>query len=418
MTVLIRQASIIHPSSPFHGTKKDILIIDGIISAINDQIEKDEAFLIEAPGLCISTGWMDIFADFADPGYEHRESISTGSAASAAGGFTDVILVPNTKPAIDNKSQVEYIRQHSGKYGVSLYPIGAVTRNAEGKELAEMYDMQQSGAIAFGDGIHCIQNPDILLKALLYVKSFDGTIIQLPEDKQISHHGLMNEGITSTQLGLPGIPAIAEELMIARDIDLLKYTGSRLHITGVSTRKSLEMIELARTAGLNITCSVTPYHLYFCDEDLADYDTNLKVNPPLRTKEDMMALRESVKNGRIDCIASHHSPQHKDHKLCEFEYAGNGMIGLESVFAMVTAVGLPVEDFVNMQTVRSRNIFGIPVPEIKEGLPACLTLFTKNTEYTFSASQVFSKSRNLSIIGNKFPNKVIGIINGPKTLIH
>ncbi len=235
MTVLIKQATIICDNSPFNGTTKDIFIENGIINSIADHIPSDADLVIDRPGLCISTGWIDIFANFCDPGFEYKETLETGAKAAAAGGFTDVMILPNTNPCVHNKSQVEYIIQRTASYPVNLLPIGAVTKNNEGKELAEMYDMRDSGAVAFSDGVNALQSPGILLKALQYVQAFGGTIIQLPDDKTIGTHGLINEGITSTQLGLPGKPAIAEELMIARDIELLRYTGSRLHITGVST---------------------------------------------------------------------------------------------------------------------------------------------------------------------------------------
>ena len=418
MKVLIKQAHISCSSSPFHGQVKDIFIVDGKIEKISDKISDKADQVIANESLYASIGWMDIFANFADPGFEHKETIETGADAAAAGGFTDIMILPNTNPVVSSKSQVEYIVQKATTLPVSIYPVASITKNAAGKELSEMYDMNASSALAFSDGTEPVQSPGVLLKALQYVLAIDGTIIQLPDDKSISKNGLMNEGISSTQLGLPGKPAIAEELMIARDIELLRYTGSKLHITAVSTKKGIEIISQAKKEGLKLSCSVTPYHCWFCDEDLAGYDTNLKVNPPLRTRADMMAMRNAVKNGTIDCIASHHLPQHWDDKTCEFEYAQAGMIGLETLFGVVNSFEINIDQLVEQLTVAPRRIFGIALPEIKEGSNACITLFNPGPTYTFDETMIRSKSRNSPFIGEKLKGKVIGIINKNKIVLN
>ncbi len=411
MKVLIKQARIISPSSPFSGTIKDILVTDGIISSISDSINEKADQIIAYNGLCVSIGWMDIFANFADPGYEYKETLETGAKAAAAGGFTDVMLLPNTNPVVHNKSGTEYIVQRSKTLAVTIHPIGAITKNAEGKDLAEMYDMYQSGAIAFGDGTNPIQSAGILLKALQYVKSFDGTVIQVPEDKSIGASGLINEGIISTQLGLPGKPTIAEEILIARDIKLARYADSKLHFTGVSSAKSIEYIKRAKEGGINITCSVTPYHLFFTDKDMQDYDTNLKVNPPLRTESDRQSLLKAVTEGTVDAIASHHFPQNWDSKTCEFEYAKEGMIGLETLFGVLGSLGIATEQLVNMLSINPRKIFGVSLPEIKEGAAACLSLFHPTEEYVFAERMIQSKSKNSAFVGKKLKGRVVGIIN-------
>ncbi len=425
MKVLIKQAIIVQSSSPLNGFQKDILIKDGIIELIADNITENADTIIAHPGLHISIGWMDSFSQFCDPGFEYRETLQTGAHAAAAGGFTDVLVLPNTNPVIHTKSQVEYIIQKSKEFATNIYPLGAVTKNAAGAELAEMYDMKQSGAVAFTDGNSSIQSPGLLLKALQYVLAFDGTIIQVADDKTINPQGLMNEGIISTQLGLPGKPAIAEELMIARDIELVKYTGSKIHFTGVSTKKGIELIMKAKVEGLQVSFSVTPYHAFFNDEDLKRYDTNLKVNPPLRTKEDMMAVRLAIAQGNVDAIASHHIPQNADAKVCEFEYAKYGMIGLETLFGVLGKClsnesaegnnGWTIEKMITLLTVAPRKIFNIPVPEIKEGATATLTLFNPATEYIFTENMIASKSKNTPFIEMPLKGKVIGIINGNKT---
>lgn len=419
MKLLIKQAKIVDSSSPFNGQTKDIFIENGIIKKIADSLQEDADTIIEENNLHISIGWMDIFSHFCDPGFEYRETIETGAAAAAAGGFTDVMLLPNTTPVIGSKSQVEYLVQKSKATAVTMHPIGAVTKNADGKELTEMYDMKSSGAVAFSDGTNSIQSPGILLKALQYLNAVDACIIQLPDDKTISPQGLMNEGIVSTQLGLPGKPALAEELMISRDIELVRYTNATIHFTGISSQKSIALITKAKAEGLKVSCSVTPYHLFFCDEDLTDYNTNLKVNPPLRTKTDMQALQAALKDGTIDCIASHHIPQNKDNKECEFEYAKNGMIGLETAFGVVRSITkLDLDKHIDVMTIAPRKIFNLSIPEIKEGVTATLTLFNPDKEYIFEETMIKSKSKNSALTGKKLKGSVIGIVNGDKTVIN
>jgi dihydroorotase len=416
MKVLIKQARVISASSPLNGQIKDILIIDGIITSIQTTITDKTDTIIEHKNLCVSIGWMDIFSNFGDPGFEYKETLATGARAAAAGGFTDVMVLPNTNPVIHNKGQVEYIIQKAKDFAVNIHPIGAITKNAEGTALAEMYDMHQSGAIAFSDGTNTLQSSGILLKALQYVKACNGTIIQIPDDKSIGASGLINEGIVSTQLGLPGKPAIAEELMVARDIKLARYADSKLHFTGISSAKSLEYVKRAKEGGIAISCSVSPQHLYFTDADLREYDTNLKLNPPLRLEADRQALLKALADGTVDCVASHHFPQNRDSKICEFEYAKEGMIGLETLFGVLGIVNMggATDHLIQLLSVNPRKIFQLELPEIKEGAAACLTLFNPDEEYVFIESMVQSASKNTAFIGKKLKGKVIGIINKGK----
>lgn len=418
MTILVRQARIIDPSSPFHLQTADLLIEKGVIASIDSTISKDADQIINIPGLSVSTGWVDVFAHLCDPGFEFKETLESGAAAAAAGGYTDVLVLPNTAPVVHNKATVEYIVQKSRTLPVNVHPIGSITRNNEGKELAEMYDMQQSGAVAFSDGLCPVQSSGLLLKALQYVKAVDRNIIQLPDDKAINPGGLMNEGIVSTRLGLPGRPAIAEELMVARDIELVKYTGSRIHFTGISTAKSVELVRKAKDEGLAVSCSVTPYHLFFSDEDLKDYETNLKVNPPLRPESDRLALQQAVLDGVVDCIASHHLPQDIDNKISEFEYAKPGMIGLQTAFAVVrTAMPqLSEERLVELFTTNPRRLFALETAGIKPGVKASLSLFTLSTEWNFENNH--SKSANSPFLGKTLTGRPVGIINQDKLFLN
>ncbi|MDB5250056.1 MAG: dihydroorotase [Segetibacter sp.] len=420
MKLLLKQVTITDKLSPYHGLIKDILVTDGFIETIEDSIVSPGATIVERKGLFVSPGWVDIFSHFNDPGLEYKETLESGANAAASGGFTNVFVLPNTQPTIGNKSTVEYIVQKSKSLLVNIHPLGAVSKNIDGKELAEMYDMYNSGAMAFSDGLLPVQTPGLLLKALQYLKAIDAVLIQLPVDKSISKFGLINEGITSTRLGLPGIPSIAEELMVTRDIELAKYAGSKLHLTGISTAKSLKIIKEAKEQGLNITCSVTPYHLFFCDEDLVEYDTNLKTDPPLRTREDMFALRAGIEDGTIDCIATHHLPQNWDNKICEFEYAAPGMIGLETTFAVINLIfpNLPTDRLTGILGNNARTIFSLPQNIIMEKSIADLTLFERETVFNYNAVTIKSKCRNSPFINKPLKGKVIGILHKDRVYLN
>ncbi|MFI5124917.1 MAG: dihydroorotase [Chitinophagales bacterium] len=421
MKVLLKQAYITDPLSSHLGTIQDILVENGIIREIAAAIPDSHAEkLITGKGLVVSPGWVDIFSNFAEPGYEFKETLDTGSAAAAAGGFTDVFLIPGTNPVTDSKSQVEYLRQRSASLPVNVWPIGAITRNVEGKHLAEMYDMQNSGAVAFSDGLHPVQSAGVLVKALQYVKAFEGVIIQIPDDTSIAPNGLIHEGIISTRLGLPGRPLMSEELIIARDIKLARYTDSRIHFTGVTSPKSIEYIKRAKASGLQVTCSITPYHLFFSDEDLQHYDTNLKVYPPLRPHAVSDQLKEAVLDGTVDCISSHHLPHEYDSKVLEFEHAKYGMTGLETSYAVIQTLfpSLPPLRVYDLFGGNARKIFRMEQPKIEKNEPALLTIFNPREEWQFKLSLSKSKSKNSAFGDHIFTGKPKAIIRRDQLFIN
>lgn len=418
MQLLLKKVTVVSPGSKYHLKKKDILIKNGLIEKIADSININGGKVIDLKNSFISAGWVDLFADFCDPGYEHKETIESGSNAASAGGYTDVCLVPNTNPVTSTKSQVEYIRNKSGL--VNLHPIGTVSKNLEGKDLSEMYDMKLSGAVAFSDGKKPVQHGGLMMKALQYIKTFDGVIIEVPEDTSIAKIGLMNEGIVSTQLGIQGKATIAESIHLHRNIELLQYTQSKLHITGISTKKSVDMIRQAKKQGLQITCSVTPYHLLYTDASLSNYNSIFKVNPPLRSEEDRKALIKGIEDGTIDCIASHHFPQDWDAKQVEFEYANDGMISLQTMLPMLLSVSdkISIEQWIHLLTDGPRSILGLPKPIIAEKEAACVTIFNPTLKWTYNDISNQSKSANSPLWNQELTGKVLATINNKHYFIH
>ncbi len=414
MQILIRKAKVIDPQSGFHDKVADLLIEDGVIKNIAVGIKAKADKVIEAKGLCVSPGWVDVFADYREPGFEQKETILSGLACAAAGGFTDVLLAPNTQPAITNKSAIQYVSGKAKGNVVRLHPIGSASQNTDGKDLAEMLDMRANGAIAFSDGWKPLQNANLVMKALEYVKAFHGTLIQIPIDASLAAGGLMNEGIVSTGLGMAGIPALAETIVVYRDLELLRYTNSKLHFAGVSTAGSVAMIRKAKAEGLAVTCSVTPYHLALTDIFLTGYDSVYKVAPPLRGETDRQALIAGLKDGTIDCIASFHRPQDWDAKTREFEYAADGMAVQEIAFNILWDAlkgEITIDRLIEAMTIIPRDIFGMEVREIKKGETASLTLFTETGNSTLDEANVASASRNNPFIGQRLKGKVLGIIN-------
>ena len=417
MKTIIRNATIIDAKSPFHNKTADILIADGCILKIENKIANSDNYQeIQFDNLHVSPGWFDSSVSLGEPGFEDRETIENGLVVAAKSGFTGIALQPNSFPIIDNQSQVHFVKSKSQGAVTELFPIGALTKESEGKDMAELFDMKNAGAIAFGDYNRSIENANLLKIALQYTQDFDGLVIAFAQDEKIKGNGVANEGIVSTRLGLKGIPNLAEELQVARNLFLLEYTGGKLHIPTISTAKSVALIQEAKAKGLQVSCSVAVHHLVLTDERLEEFDTRFKVSPPLRTETDRLALIEGVKNGTIDIITSDHNPIDIEHKKMDFDTAKSGTIGLESTFCSLLTV-LPIEIIIEKLTA-ARVIFGIENPSISEGAKANLSLFNPEGKSTFTSESILSKSKNSAFIGTEIKGKVYGIVNQNQLILN
>ena len=418
MSTLLKSATIIDTSSQFNNQKKDILITDGVIKKIEDSIPtKSNYTVVNLENLHVSCGWFDTSVSFGEPGFEERETIENGLQTAAKSGFTKVAINSNTNPFIDNKSAVEFLINKGKGFATTLFPIASLTQKSEGKEMAELYDMKQSGAIAFGDYNRSIANDNLMKVALLYAQNFDGLILSFPKNNSIAAEGLANEGKNSTTLGLKGIPALAEHLQIARDLFLLEYTGGKLHIPTISTAESVKLIKEAKKKGLYVTCSVSAHHLTLTDDELHGFDSNVKVTPPLRTQKDCKTLIKAVKDGIIDIITSDHNPIDIEHKKVEFSAAKNGTIGLESCFGAVNSV-LTLEESIEALTTKPRTIFDLKTSSITVGEKADISLFNPELKYTFAKENIFSTSKNSAFLGKELNGKAYGIFANNNLVIH
>lgn len=406
MNLLIKSATIIDPNSPFHQQVADILIEKGFISKIAPNLEAD-AELIEADGQYVVPGFFDLNCNIGELGLETKEDLHTGTAAAAAGGFTGVALMPNTAPPVHSKSEVEYLLNRAKKNLVDVYPLGTISHKREGKDLAEMYDMFLSGAKAFTDGNRPVQDAGLMERALLYAQGFDALILSYPEDTAIAGKAKVNEGEISTYLGMKGIPPLAEELMIARDLYLAEYTGSRIHFTTISTTRSVELIREAKKKHIEVTCDVAAHHLVLTDEALTGFDSLYKVKPPLRTQDDVDALLKGLKDGTIDAIVSQHTPHEVEFKDVEFEVAEFGIIGLQTAFSLALKAGLDIDTIVKKMSVNPRQILNIDIPVIAEGKEVNIALLDPNAEWEYTKNNNRSKSYNSPFIGQNLKGKVM-----------
>jgi dihydroorotase len=410
MNLLIKSATIIDPNSPFNQQAVDILIEKGVITRIASQIDVD-GDMVDAEGKCVSPGFFDLNCNIGELGLETKEDLYTGTRAAAAGGFTGVALMPNTIPPVHSKAEIEYLLNRAQKNLVDVYPLGAISHKREGKDLAEMYDMYLSGAKAFTDGNRPVQDAGLMERALLYAQGFDAMVFSYPEDTAIAGKAKINEGEISTLMGMKGIPSLAEELMIARDLYLAEYTVSKIHFSTISTVRSVELIREAKRKGLEVTCDVAAHHLVLTDEALTGFDSQYKVKPPLRTQDDVDALIAGLKDGTIDAIVSQHTPHEIEFKDVEFEVAEYGMIGLQTAFSLAIKAGLDINLIIQKMAVSPREILNIDIPIIAEGQLANLVLFDKDEEWEYSTKNNRSKSANSPFIGQHLKGRVLLTIN-------
>jgi dihydroorotase len=416
MKLIIRNAKIIDPQSTFDKQTVDILIVDGLIEKIGDNLPNpDNAEEVKLENLHVSQGWFDSSVCLGEPGFEDRETIANGLMVAAKSGFTGIALQPNSFPIIDNQSQINFVKSKSFGQATALFPIGALTKNAEGKDMAELFDMKQAGAIAFGDYNRSLDNANLLKIALQYTQDFDGLVITFAQEEKIKGNGVVNEGIVSTRLGLKGIPNLAEELQIARNLFLLEYTGGKMHIPTISTAKSVALIKEAKAKGLQVSCSVSVHHLTMTDEKLDNFDTRYKVAPPLRTEADRQALLAGILDNTIDVITSDHNPIDIEHKKMEFDLAKNGTIGLETSFGALMNI-LPLEKVIEKLTA-AKTVFGIENTPINEGAKANITLFNPEGTSIFTKASILSKSKNSAFLDMELKGKAYGIVNQGKLIV-
>jgi dihydroorotase len=366
-----------------------------------------KAELIDAAGKYVTPGFFDLNCNIGELGLEAKEDLETGTRAAASGGFTGLALMPNTQPPVHSKAEVEYLLNRAKNNLVDIYPLGSISHKREGKDLAEMYDMFLSGAKAFTDGNHPVQDAGLMERAMLYTKGFSAPIFSYPEDTAIAGKAKVNEGEMSTYLGMKGIPSLAEELMVARDLYLAEYTGSKIHFSTISTVRSVELIKEAKKKGLPVTCDVPVHHLLLTDEALEGFDSQYKVKPPLRTKKDVDALIMGLKDGTIDAIVTQHTPHEVEFKDVEFEVAEYGIIALQTAFSIALKAGLDLETIVQKLAVNPRNILNVEAAIIAENKKANLTLLDANLEWQYTKQNNQSKSYNSPFIGQNLKGKVL-----------
>lgn len=417
VNILIKSAVIVDPAGPLHEKKRDILIREGKIEKIAASISQKnkETPELSLKNLHISRGWFDSSVSFGEPGYEDRETLSGGLRMAAYSGYCDLVLNPSNIPLPDTSGAIRFLLDKTADSACRIHPLGTLTRGAEGIALAELYDMHTHGACGFSEDQKFLENSHLLQLALEYTRLFKGCVVTFPLENHLASRGMIHEGSVSARLGLKGIPALAEELAVIRDLRIQDYTGGKLHLALVSTEGSVKLLQEAKRKGKDISSAVSVDHLYFTDEDLLGFDNNLKILPPLRSKKDRKALREAVLNKTIDMVTSDHRPLTSEEKEVEFNRCYYGSTGLETAYSVLQEI------FGRDQTIelltRGRERFGVHSPEIAEGEPACLSLFNPDIEYKHLVSSQFGRSKNSPYLGRQLKGRPYGIVSNNRMLI-
>ncbi|MEE9429651.1 MAG: dihydroorotase [Melioribacteraceae bacterium] len=422
MKIVLKGIRLINPEQKL-DEQKDLLIENGIIKKVGELSEEDFSFskVFDYEGKYCVPGLFDMHVHLREPGREDTETVVSGSNSAAAGGFTGIACMPNTNPAIDSAEVVNFILQKAKDHLVDVHPIGAVSKGRKGEHLAPIAELVESGAVGFSDDGVAVKTASLVGNALEYLKMFKLPLIEHCEDESLAG-GAMNEGTVSTTLGLPSIPTVAEDLTVARDILMAEYVGGKVHIAHISSKRSVELVREAKVRGVDVTAEVTPHHFTLTDEALKSYDTNFKMNPPLRTDEDVEAMIVGLQDGTIDCIASDHAPHAIEEKEAEFVDAPNGILGLEtqlglSISELLNKKQLTIEQLINAMAINPRKILSIPVPIFKEGEPANLTVIDPNLVWTVEKKQFKSKSRNTPFDKKLLTGKSVAVINNNQMFV-
>lgn len=420
--LIIQSVKVVFPNSEHHNKIVDVSIIDGRIDAISNSlahiIEKEKTTrVVDGSNQVLAPAFFDLNVNFGEPGLETKEDMASGCDAAKAGGFSGLALQPNTFPALHSRSEISLIKSLNRESIVDVFPVGAISKDRKGEVLAELYDMQQNGAIAFSDGDKSLQQASLMSRALLYTKGFNGLILSYSDDTTISDKTKMNEGVVSTGLGMKGNPNLAEEVMVSRDLFLAEYNNSKIHFSTISTAGSVNLIREAKAKGIQVTADVAVHHLVLTDEKVESFDSNFKVKPPLRTEVDRLALLEGLKEGTIDAIVSQHTPHEIEYKDVEFEHAEFGITGLQTALPLLLKIGLSYDTIIEKLSFNPRKILSLALPLFEVGAKANFVLFNPNERWIFDEKTNLSKSSNSPYFNTELTGKVNLLINNNQLYI-